>query len=52
MGIHDEVLTWSPDSKRIVFLSRRDASNGWIKRPFSVASMAGCPSRCRWIRAA
>ena len=32
MGIHNEVVTWFPDSKRIVFLSRSDASNGWIKR--------------------
>ena len=23
MGIHNEVLTWTPDSKRILFLSRR-----------------------------
>ena len=35
MGIHNEVLTWTPDSKRILFLSRRDADNGWTKRPFS-----------------
>jgi tricorn protease len=27
MGIHNEVVTWTPDSKRIVFLSRRDATN-------------------------
>ena len=33
MGIHNEVVTWFPDSKRILFLSRRDASNGWIKPP-------------------
>ena len=37
MGIHDEVVTWTPDSKRIVFLTRRDASNGWIKRPYTVS---------------
>src|SRR5258706_1898244 len=37
MGIHNEVVTWTPDSRRIVFLSRRDASNGWIKRQFSVS---------------
>ncbi len=24
MGVHDEVVTWTPDSKRVVFLSRRD----------------------------
>ena len=43
MGIHDEVINWTPDSKRIVFLSRRDASNGWIKRPFTVSIDGGLP---------
>jgi len=43
MGVHNEVLTWSPDSKRVVFLSRRDASNGWTKRPFSVGIDGGLP---------
>ncbi len=43
MGIHNEVLTWTPDSKRIVFLSRRDASNGWIKREFTVSVDGGLP---------
>ena len=43
MGIHDEVINWTPDSKRIVFLSRRDASNGWTKRPFTVSIEGGLP---------
>jgi tricorn protease len=43
MGIHNEVLTWTPDSKRVVFLSRRDATNGWTKRPFSVSIDGGLP---------
>ena len=43
MGIHDEVINWTPDSKRILFLSRRDASNGWIKRPFTVSIDGGLP---------
>jgi len=43
MGIHNEVVTWLPDSKRILFLSRRDASNGWTKRPFSVSIDGGLP---------
>ena len=43
MGIHNEVVTWTPDSKRIVFLSRRDASNGWIKRPFTISIDGGLP---------
>ncbi len=43
MGIHDEVVAWTPDSKRIVFLSRRDASNGWVKREFTVSTDGGPP---------
>jgi tricorn protease len=43
MGVHNEVLTWTPDSKRILFLSRRDASNGWTKRAFSVSIDGGLP---------
>jgi tricorn protease len=43
MGIHDQVVTWTPDSKRIVFLSRRDAQNGWIKRQFTVSADGGLP---------
>jgi tricorn protease len=29
MGILNQVIGWAPDSRNIVFLSRRDASNGW-----------------------
>ena len=43
MGIHNEVVSWTPDSQRIVFLSRRDAQNGWIKRPFTVSVDGGLP---------
>ncbi|MGC2328833.1 MAG: PDZ domain-containing protein, partial [Candidatus Sulfotelmatobacter sp.] len=43
MGIHNEVVTWTPDSKRIVFLSRRDASNGWVKGQFTVSVDGGLP---------
>jgi tricorn protease len=43
MGIHNEVINWTPDSKRIVFLSRRDASNGWTKRAFEVSIDGGLP---------
>jgi tricorn protease len=43
MGVHNEVVAWFPDSKRILFLSRRDASNGWTKRPFSVSIDGGLP---------
>ena len=43
MGIHNQVIGWTPDSKRIVFLSRRDASNGWTKRPFTISIDGGLP---------
>ncbi len=43
MGIQNEVVTWFPDSKRILFLSRRDAYNGWTKRPDSVSIDGGLP---------
>jgi tricorn protease len=43
MGIHNEVLSWTPDSKRVVFLSVRDASNGWTKREFTVSIDGGLP---------
>ncbi|MGD0506641.1 MAG: PDZ domain-containing protein [Terriglobales bacterium] len=36
MGVLNQVIGWTPDSKSIVFLSRRDASNGWTKRPYTV----------------
>lgn len=41
MGVLNEVIGWTPDSKSIVFLSRRDASNGWIKRPYTVSLDGG-----------
>jgi tricorn protease len=43
MGIHNQVVTWTPDGKRVVFLSRRDASNGWTKRLYSVSTDGGIP---------
>ena len=43
MGIHNEVVTWTPDSKRIVFLTRRDSFNGWTRRPYSVSVDGGLP---------
>jgi tricorn protease len=43
MGILNQVVGWTPDSKSIVFLSRRDASNGWIKRPYTVSIDGGLP---------
>ena len=43
MGVHNQVIGWTPDSKSIVFLSRRDASNGWTKRAFTVSVEGGLP---------
>ncbi len=43
MGIHNEVVTWTPDSKRVLFLSRHDANNGWTKRLFTVSIDGGLP---------
>ncbi|HEY6185515.1 MAG TPA: PDZ domain-containing protein [Terriglobales bacterium] len=41
MGVHNQVINWTPDSKRVVFLSRKDSSNGWTKRPYSVSIDGG-----------
>ena len=43
MGVHNEVVTWTPDSKRIVFLTRQAAWNGWTKNPFTVSVDGGLP---------
>ncbi|HUA16087.1 MAG TPA: PDZ domain-containing protein [Verrucomicrobiae bacterium] len=43
MGIHNEVITWTPDSKRIVFLSRRDTYNDWFGKLYTVSVDGGLP---------
>jgi len=43
MGVHNQVIGWTPDGNSVIFLSRRDASNGWIKRPFTVSLEGGLP---------
>ena len=43
MGIHNEVITWTPDSKRIVYLTRRDTFNDWFGRLYSVSVEGGLP---------
>ena len=45
MGPNNEVLTWMPDGKGIVFLSRRDTFNDWFGRPFTVPITGGLPVR-------
>ena len=43
MGILNEVIGWTPDSKNVIFLSRRYAENGWSKRPTLVSVSGGLP---------
>jgi tricorn protease len=43
MGFLNEVIGWTQDSQGVIFLSRRDASNGWTKRPFTVSVNGGMP---------
>jgi tricorn protease len=45
MGPNNMVITWFPDSKRILFLSRRDTFNTWFGRLFSVSIDGGLPVR-------
>jgi tricorn protease len=41
MGIQNEVITWTPDSKGIVFLTRRDTFNTWFGRLYVVSINGG-----------
>jgi tricorn protease len=43
MGPNNMVVTWTPDSKNIVFLSRREAWNNWMARLFAVPVEGGLP---------
>jgi tricorn protease len=43
MGPNNMVVTWTPDSKSIVFLSRREAWNKWIAKLFAVPVEGGLP---------
>ncbi|HET7841586.1 MAG TPA: PDZ domain-containing protein [Terriglobia bacterium] len=45
MGPNNMVIDWFPDSKRILFLSRRDTFNTWFGRLFSVGLDGGLPER-------
>ena len=44
-GPDNMVVTWTPDSKGIVFLSRRDTFNSWFGRLFVVPLEGGLPVR-------
>ena len=43
MGFQNEVITWTPDSKQIVYLTRRDTFNGWFGRLYKVSVDGGLP---------
>lgn len=45
MGPNNEVIAWTPDSKRIVFLSRRDTFNDWFGHLWTVSIDGGLPER-------
>jgi tricorn protease len=42
-GVHNQVVTWTPDSKRIVFLTHRDSFNIWLARLYEVSLDGGLP---------
>jgi tricorn protease len=43
-GPDNMVVTWTPDSKNIVFLSRRDSWNSWYGNLFEVPATGGLPT--------
>ncbi len=43
MGPNNEVVAWTPDSRKIVFLSRRDTFNVWLGQLFAVDIGGGLP---------
>ena len=45
MGPNNMVINWFPDSRRILFLSRRDTFNTWFGRLYSVSVDGGLPER-------
>lgn len=45
MGPNNEVIAWTPDSKRVVFLSRRNTYNTWFGQLWSVSVEGGLPTR-------
>ena len=50
-GPDNMVVTWTPDSRSIVFLSRRKAWNSWITLPFSVPLGGGLATQLPLDRA-
>ena len=50
-GPDNMVVTWTPDSKNIIFLSRRNAWSSWITLPFSVPLAGGLATQLPLDRA-
>jgi tricorn protease len=44
-GVDNMVVTWTPDGKHIVFLSRRNTFNSWFGRLFQVPVGGGLPEQ-------
>jgi tricorn protease len=44
-GPDNMVVTWAPDGRSVVFLSRRDTFNSWFGRLFTVPVAGGLPTR-------
>ena len=44
-GPDNMVVSWTPDSKNIIFLSRRNTFNSWFGRLFSVSISGGLPEQ-------
>ena len=45
MGPNNQVITWTPDSQKIVFLSRQNTFNDWFGRLFTVPVTGGLPEQ-------
>lgn len=43
-GPDNMVVTWTPDSKNVVYLSKRDQWNSWIQNLYEVPVAGGAPS--------
>src|SRR5882762_2052480 len=43
-GPDDMVITWTPDSRSVVFLSKRDQWNSWIQNLYEVPVAGGMPT--------
>ncbi len=44
-GPDNMVVTWTPDSRNVVYLSKRDQWNGWIQNLYEVPVTGGLPTR-------